>query len=71
MTSQNFDMELRSVRNEQQFNAFLQKHQADPRVQKMNSMLKGKSNNEIFAVAQNIANANRIPFGEFRKYMGL
>jgi len=71
MINQNFDQELKAVRSEQQFNSFIQKYQSDPRVQKMQSMLKGRNNNEIFAVAQNIANANRIPFGEFRKFIGL
>jgi len=63
-----FQNELRSIRSEQQFNDFVNRNKDNPMVKKMLEMCKGR---DPMQVAQNTAGAFKIPFGEFRKFIGI
>jgi len=65
-----FSQELANIRSEQDFNAFIQRNQNHPYVQKMIQMTKGRSGNEVMGIAENLANASKINFAEFRKALG-
>ena len=71
MSNQNFNeaeaAELRSCKSEKDLMAFIEKHKSHPAVQGGMKMCSGR---DPYSVASNVSNAMKIPFQEFRQFVG-
>jgi len=66
----NFEEQLRYIRNEQDFHAFINRNASDPRVVKMLQMTQGKNPQEIMGIAGNLANTSKVDLNQIKQSFG-
>jgi len=62
-----FDNEMKAIRSEKDFHAFIQRHASDPRVVKMLSMTKGRDSMDV---AKNLAGAQKVDLSQIQQFFG-